>query len=124
MITTIDHIQLAMPPNREDDARAYYGELLRLTEIEKPADLRGRGGVWFSLGDNRQLHLGVAVDFHPNKKAHPCFVVDDYRLLLDKLATAGYRIQHDKLNPPAERFYTDDVFGNRLEFADRMSILQ
>jgi hypothetical protein len=121
MITTLDHIQLAMPAGCESEARKYYGELLRLTEINKPPALQARGGVWFVLGDGRQLHLGVEVDFRPNKKTHLCFVTDQYQALIDLLKFAGHDIQHDTMNPPVNRFYTHDVFGNRLEFADQMS---
>jgi hypothetical protein len=45
-----------------------------LVEIEKPEPLRGRGGVWFSLGP-QQLHVGVADPFVPAQKAHPALRV-------------------------------------------------
>jgi catechol 2,3-dioxygenase-like lactoylglutathione lyase family enzyme len=121
MITTLDHVQLAMPAGREQDARSYYGGLLGLVEIEKPLQLRARGGVWFVLGDGRQIHLGVDSDFRPNKKAHPCLVTDEYLALIERLKAAGYDIQPYATNPPACSFYTHDIFGNRLEFADRRS---
>jgi predicted enzyme related to lactoylglutathione lyase len=121
MIRTIDHIQLAMPADKEEAAREFYSGLLQLTEIEKPEQLRVRGGVWFVLSDNRQIHLGVEADFRPNKKAHPCFVTDRYQELLARLTSAGCKIQHDAMNPPVMRFYTEDCFGNRIEIADQMS---
>ena len=122
MILTIDHVQLAMPADSEDAAIAFYSGVLQLKEIEKPEPLRARGGVWFLLGDNRQIHLGVEADFRPSKKAHPCFVADRFQELQDRLKSAGYKIQHDALNPPAARFNTEDCFGNRIEIADRMSV--
>jgi len=68
-IVGIDHVQLAMPRGREGAARAFYGDILAMEEIAKPANLMARGGVWFQAGD-RQVHLGVEDDFHPAKKAH------------------------------------------------------
>ncbi|QDU45525.1 hypothetical protein Mal52_40190 [Symmachiella dynata] len=122
MIVGLDHLQLAMPVDGEKAARHYYGELLSLKEIDKPQPLRSRGGVWFQIPDGRQLHLGVERDFRPSKKAHPCFVVGgDLKDLAQRLEEACYDVQFDDLNPPARRFYTHDVFGNRLEFTDRMS---
>ena len=50
MITGLDHVQVAAPPGCEAAARAFYGELLRLAEVAKPAPMRASGGVWFSLG--------------------------------------------------------------------------
>jgi hypothetical protein len=61
MITTLDHVH--WHARREQDARSYYGGLLGLVEIEKPLQLCARGGVWFVLGDGRQIHLGVEPDF-------------------------------------------------------------
>jgi catechol 2,3-dioxygenase-like lactoylglutathione lyase family enzyme len=65
-VATLDHVQVAAPPGCEAEARAFYGELLGLEEVEKPDSLRGRGGVWF-----QQLHVGVEEDFRPARKAHP-----------------------------------------------------
>ncbi|MDB5291910.1 MAG: putative glyoxalase family protein, partial [Phycisphaerales bacterium] len=68
MIISLDHVQLAMPAGQEPGARAFYGDLLGLEEIEKPPVLRARGGVWFRLNDGRQVHLGVEEPFRPNLK--------------------------------------------------------
>jgi catechol 2,3-dioxygenase-like lactoylglutathione lyase family enzyme len=46
-VTGIDHVQLTMPPGREDDARRFYGGLLGLPEKAKPPALAARGGVCF-----------------------------------------------------------------------------
>lgn len=76
MIVGIDHVQLAMPPGAEKMARHFYGQLLGLTEVEKPEPLRGRGGCWFAA-PGVTLHLGVQVDFVPARKAHPALLVRD-----------------------------------------------
>ena len=73
-IVGIDHVQLAMPAGGEDDARAFYVDVLGLSEQTKPAHLAGRGGVWFARGGVK-VHLGVDTDFHPARKAHPGFLV-------------------------------------------------
>jgi hypothetical protein len=48
--TAIDHVQLAMPSGGEDQARAFYGMLLGMREVPKPAELAKRGGCWFEWG--------------------------------------------------------------------------
>ena len=73
MITGIDHIQIAMPPGQEAIARKFYGQLLGLDEVPKPAPLTQRGGCWFR-GPNTKLHLGVEIEFKPARKAHPAFL--------------------------------------------------
>ena len=60
----LDHIQLAMPPGREAEARAFYEGILGIPEIPKPAQLATRGGCWFERGPLK-VHLGVEQDFRP-----------------------------------------------------------
>jgi catechol 2,3-dioxygenase-like lactoylglutathione lyase family enzyme len=114
-VTGLDHVQLAAPAGCEPEARAFFGELLGLEELEKPAALRGRGGAWFALPDGRQLHVGVAADFAPATKAHPAFVVDGWDALRAHFGTAA---KDDDAIPGVRRFYAADPFGNRLEFVE------
>jgi ribosomal protein S18 acetylase RimI-like enzyme len=112
MIAGVDHVQVAAPPGGEDDARAFYGDLLGLAELPKPERLRPRGGVWFAVGDE-QLHVGIEEPFAPARKAHPALAVPragDLRALADRVAAAGHEVQWD-----GPRFYVADPFGNRVE---------
>ena len=111
----LDHIQLAMPSGAEDAARHFYGQLLGLTEIAKPAPLADRGGCWFA-GPAIQLHLGVERGFVPARKAHPAFLVADLAAFQQLLAAAGVATIPDTSLPGVRRFYANDPFGNRLEF--------
>ncbi|MGD9048885.1 MAG: VOC family protein, partial [Anaerolineae bacterium] len=114
-ITGLDHVQLAIPPGKEDEARHFYSGLLGLTEVAKPAALVPRGGCWFE-GAGTFLHLGVQDDFLPARKAHPAFLVADLQRLREILAAAGVPITPDNTLPGVKRFYAADPFGNRLEF--------
>lgn len=118
MIQGLDHVQLAMPHGEETQARAFYAELLELTEIPKPQKLLHRGGVWFKLADSREIHLGVEEPFNPAKKAHPAFVVEGLARWAERLEEAGYPVQWDDLITGRRRFYTADPFGNRLELLE------
>ncbi len=113
----LDHVQVAAPAGGEGDARRFYGTLLGMAELRKPDTLRGRGGVWFSCGDNRQLHVGIADPFAPASKAHPALLVRaaDLDRLAERLAAAGYTITWDAAIPGTRRFYTADPWGNRIE---------
>lgn len=106
----LDHVQVAAPPGCEDAARAFYGGLLGLVEVDKPEPLRGRGGVWFE-----QLHVGVEQDFAPARKAHPALRVEDLDGVAERLRAAGARVQWDDALPGVRRFYTADPWGNRIE---------
>ena len=119
-ILSIDHIQIAMPPGEEAKARAFYVNVLGFTEIPKPPELAKRGGAWFESGTT-QLHLGVEPDFHPARKAHPAFVVDDLDTLLAKIQAAGFEV--DASQPPLDgykRVHIFDPFGNRIELMEKL----
>ena len=117
MILGIDHVQLAMPAGEETAARAFYGDLLGMQEIPKPAPLRASGGVWF-VGGGTHLHLGVQTPFVPAQKAHPALLVSDITALKRRLTEAGIAIVKDERLPSLPRFYARDPFGNRLEFIE------
>ncbi len=68
----LHHVQIAIPAGGEDAAVQFYGDLVGLNQIAKPANLVKRGGVWFSTG-TLQVHLGVDKEFVPAKKAHVAF---------------------------------------------------
>jgi hypothetical protein len=114
-VLRLDHIQIAAPPGSEGVARQFYGGLLRLPEIAKPSELASRGGVWFQVGEH-QLHIGIEEPFAPARKAHPAFAVEDLDKLARELQDAGFPVKQDEDVPHVRRFFTNDPFGNRLEF--------
>lgn len=116
----IHHVQIAIPAGGEEAARHFYGEMLGLREVEKPGNLRKRGGVWFETG-NLQLHLGVDAAFRPALKAHVAFQVADSAGLRRRLLAARYDVVDDEPLAGFERFYVSDPFGNRIEVLEPIS---
>lgn len=117
LITDIDHVQIAAPKGCEAEARRFFGGLLGLPEIEKPASLQLRGGCWFRVG-SRQLHVGVEDPFKPATKAHPAFSVSDIDAVFQLLMQHGVRCVWDEALHGVRRFYANDPWGNRLEFTE------
>ena len=113
----IDHVLLAIPPGGEDDARAFFAGLLGMDEEKKPSELQTRHGCWFRLGSCK-VHVGIDVDFRPQRKAHPAFVVDEIDGLGDRLGRSGHEVVWDDAIPGSRRFFTSDPFGNRIEFLE------
>ena len=116
-MSSLHHVQIAIPAGGEPRARDFYGGLLGLTEIAKPENLARRGGVWYQSG-NLQLHLGVDPAFRPARKAHVAFQVRDLATLRERLEAAGYAATTDKPLPGWERCYVADPFGNRTELLE------
>jgi catechol 2,3-dioxygenase-like lactoylglutathione lyase family enzyme len=112
-IVGVDHVQLAMPAGREDEARAFYAGLLGLPEKPKPAELAKRGGAWFESA-RVKIHLGVENDFRPARKAHPGLLVEGLTELAQRLRAAGYEVSEESVDGRA-RAFVHDPFGNRLE---------
>jgi catechol 2,3-dioxygenase-like lactoylglutathione lyase family enzyme len=115
-VVGLDHVQIAAPRGCEEDARRFFGDVLGLSEIEKPPALRTRGGVWFTVGA-QELHVGIEEPFAPARKAHPALRVAPDRLdaLAERLSNAGATVAWDAALPGARRFYTHDPWGNRIE---------
>lgn len=117
MILELHHIQLAMPEGREQDAREFYSNVLGLSEVNKPEELRSRGGVWFE-GGNIKVHLGVESPFAPAKKAHPAFRVENLNRAAAVLRSNGCEFRSDIDLPGIKRIYVADPFGNRIELLE------
>ena len=103
-----------MPAGMEDRARGFYSGLLGMMEIEKPPELKKRGGCWFQSGPV-QIHLGVESEFRPARKAHPALRCGDYDTLIARLKAAGVEVVEDESIPGVRRCHVFDPFGNRME---------
>src|SRR5215510_5445319 len=103
-VVGLDHVQVAAPPGCEEDARRFFGGLLGLAELEKPAALGGQ-----------QLHIGVEEGHRPAAKAHPALAVRDLDALAARLEAAGVPVEWDSSLPGVRRFYAVDPWGNRIE---------
>jgi catechol 2,3-dioxygenase-like lactoylglutathione lyase family enzyme len=115
LVAGLHHVQLAVPPGSEEQCRAFWGDLLGMTELAKPAVLAARGGCWFT-GGGLEIHLGVEADFSPARKAHPGILIADLPALAARLEAAGADVSWDDALSGYDRFHSHDPFGNRLEF--------
>jgi catechol 2,3-dioxygenase-like lactoylglutathione lyase family enzyme len=118
----LHHVQVACPAGGEDACRRFYADGLGLTEVEKPAALRARGGVWFRGYDglgavSAELHVGVEDPCVPARKAHPAFEVEDVERAAETLGRAGFDVDWSQRHTfdGFERFHVFDPHGNRVE---------
>ena len=116
-IRSIDHVQLAAPPDCEAAARRFFVDLLGLKELAKPEPLTSQGGCWFEAASGQQIHVGVErPSFQPAKKAHPAFAIASFDALRNRLLDAGCKVIDDTQISTVRRFFSEDPWGNRLEF--------
>jgi len=118
MIRAINHVQVAAPPELEEQAVAFYRDVLGLEPIAKGGD--SEKGAWFTAV-NVELHVGIQEKgFAPAKKAHVAFVVDSLAKWRTKLKKAGAAMKEGSDMPGWRRFFAEDPCGNRLEFMEEI----
>jgi glyoxylase I family protein len=97
-----------------DAARAFYGELLGMSEDPLRPDF-GVAGMWYQVGA-QQFHLGLVDEPPPVSGAHTAIHVRDLDVVLDRLEQAGVRFRRVPHIPGAGRqAVLRDPSGNRLE---------
>lgn len=117
MVTALHHVNVTVPPEIETATKEFYGSLLGLKQVPKPAASR-QSGAWYQIGMT-QLHLSVedGADRDQNS-GHVCFTVDDLGATEKRFRDAGVEIIPDpRPSPGAPRFYVRDPGGNQLEIA-------
>lgn len=111
----LHHVQVAIPVGSEDEARAFWIDVIGFSEISKPEPMASRGGLWIRDG-SCEIHLGIGEPFAAARKAHPGIVVEDLDRLEARLEWAGYETTPDAPIYGMRRFHVSDPFGNRIEF--------
>jgi catechol 2,3-dioxygenase-like lactoylglutathione lyase family enzyme len=101
-ISLLHHVSLTVTDLER--SRAFYRDILRLAEIERPPF--SFGGAWFGIGESQQLHLIVhagatfrgerGVD---TRDSHFALRVKSYREAVDHLRSKGYREDAAELDP-------------------------
>lgn len=121
MIIGIHHAQITIPKGEASEAQArnFYCDVLGLTEIEKPASLKARGGFWLQAG-TLQIHVGTEDNVDRCRtKAHIAYEVKELDYFKKKLSAEGIQTEKGIPIPGYDRFEFRDPFGNRVEMIYR-----
>ena len=108
-----NHINICVPPDRLDEAKTFYSQVLGLTQIPRPDHLFSSAGYWFDIGDV-QLHVGVE-PAQPRSNRHVALEVTDVRAARAYLENLGIETVDEPVVPGWDRFAFFDPFGNRME---------
>jgi catechol 2,3-dioxygenase-like lactoylglutathione lyase family enzyme len=114
----VHHIVLTIPPGAQAQVRAFYGDVLGMTEVDEPHAGEGHG-CHFRAGD-LEFDLDVELGTRSPCHAHPGTVVADIDALAARLAERGIAVEWDDKFPGYRRFYTRDPVGNRLQFLQQL----
>jgi len=117
-IKRLDHIQICIPPNKENEARGFYTNVIGFKEIPKPVELIPNGGLWYQVGDI-QFHIGIENEINKSKR-HPAFEVIDLISARQHLERHKIKIKEEIQVPGQIRFSFIDPFGNRIELLQKI----
>ena len=115
----INHVTIAVPAGEHEKVRAFYGGLLGLEEIPRPAALNAVYDLmWFRFLDIL-LHLDFTPPWtQPAENRHLAFEVEDLPAVRHYLENHGATIREAVLMPDRDRFYLLDPFGNYFELIE------
>jgi catechol 2,3-dioxygenase-like lactoylglutathione lyase family enzyme len=113
----LHHVNITVPPELEAAAKEFYGSVLGLRQVPKPAASRPNG-AWYQIGVT-QLHLSLEEGVNSVQSTrHVCFTVDDLNAAERRFREAGVEIIPDtRPTAGSPRFYVRDPGGNQLEIA-------
>lgn len=116
-ITELSHVNVTVPQALEEASKHFYGTVMGLKEVPKPAESKGRGGAWYQLGAV-QLHLSREEAVENSGKRHVCYLVANLTEAEQHFRDAGVEVIPDDLPiPGSPPFYVHDPGGNRIEVA-------
>jgi catechol 2,3-dioxygenase-like lactoylglutathione lyase family enzyme len=108
-----DHIHICVPPERLEEAKKFYVDIIGLEQIERPDKIFLNAGYWFNIG-NIQLHIGVEPVLARSIR-HTAFEVADVAAARALLVKNNIEIVEEPIIPGRNRFAFIDPFGNRME---------
>lgn len=117
-IKRLDHIQICVPTDKENEAREFYSNIIGFEEIPKPVELIPNGGLWYQVGDI-QFHIGTENEINKSKR-HPAFEVFDLASARQLLESYNVKIKEEIQVPGQIRFSFIDPFGNRIELLQKI----
>ncbi|HEV7681235.1 MAG TPA: VOC family protein [Pyrinomonadaceae bacterium] len=114
------HVNVTVPAALETAAKHFYGTLIGLPEIPKPAGTRQGMGAWYELG-GMQLHLSIEEDVQNElSDRHVCYQVSDAAAASRELRDAGVEIIPDSRPVAGQaRFFARDPGGNMIEVTQK-----
>src|SRR5712692_279740 len=102
MVTQLHHVNVTVPAELETATKEFYGSVLGLKHVPKPAAAR-QSGAWYQIGAN-QLHLSVEDEADGAMSSrHICFTVSDLAEAEKRFRDAGVEIIPDARPVPGSR---------------------
>ena len=115
----LHHVNIVVKPGQTDQVVHFYTDVLGLRLTTKPTEGTSPGGAWFDIDDTTQLHISERADAVMHDDMHFALVLDDFDVVLARLANAGAQWREQPNLFGGRRGSTRDPVGNRIELLDR-----
>lgn len=119
-ILGVHHVHIAIPAGSIERVLHFYRDLLGLEERPVPPRLAHLAAAWLESGPVR-VHIGVDLEFHAAKKAHPAFLVRSLDPLVQRLEAAGFATTTAMPIDGFRRGHVFDPVGNRVELIESVA---
>lgn len=119
-LISLNHVHICIPYGKDNEAREFYTNILKLQEIEKPVELKSNGGLWYKIND-LQLHIGCE-DNIINSKKHIAFEIKNINIIKKYFIKNRIQIKNEKNFENIQRFSIRDPFNNKIEFLEKQNI--
>lgn len=118
-VKRVQHVSIPVPPGSADAARAFYSDILGMSEKQVPKELDATLLTWFRAGDDEhEVHCFTDPDFENRCNAqHLCLQVEDVNLARAEFAARGVAVEETIEIHNRPRFFVRDPFGNYIEIA-------
>jgi catechol 2,3-dioxygenase-like lactoylglutathione lyase family enzyme len=114
-----DHINICVSPDKLEEARRFYIDVLGIEPIQRPDQVFTKPGYWFKIADI-ELHIGIEPPVERTFR-HTAFEVADLATARKHLESHGVQIFEEPDIPNRIRFTFIDPFGNRMEFLEYLA---
>jgi catechol 2,3-dioxygenase-like lactoylglutathione lyase family enzyme len=111
-----DHINICVAPERLEEARSFYTDVLGIQPIKRPDHVFKVTGYWFTVA-GIELHIGIERPIERTFR-HTAFEVSDLAASRKHLEDHGVQIFEEPVIPNRIRFTFIDPFGNRMELLE------
>src|SRR4051812_1298058 len=109
MVTGVNHLQINVPTDSLEAARAFYVGFLGMKEVHRPQVFK-MPGIWLNAG-SFEVHIGVEDGVDRNKtRAHTAFEVKNLAEFRTKIEANGWKIVEQPKIPNYIRFHFRDPF--------------
>ncbi len=111
-----DHANICVAPERLEEARAFYVNVMGFEPIQRPDHVFVTPGYWLTVA-GIEWHIGVEQPVARSFR-HTAFEVNDLAAARAHLERNGIQIIDEPAIPNRNRFTFYDPFGNRMELLE------